>query len=57
MPPPVRIDPSKIQVRRDEIAFMKKVYAEDQVMYQDIQNENTKILRQLEELDREYQMI
>lgn len=26
-------------------------------MYQDIQNENAKIMRQLEELDREYQMI
>lgn len=53
----MKIDPSKIQIRRDEINFMKKIYAEDQVMYNDLQNDNIKLVKQLEELDKEYQLI
>jgi hypothetical protein len=56
-PLPARLDPGKVQVRRDEVAFMSNLYRQDQVLYQDIQNENAKIQRQIDELDREYALI
>ncbi|CDW75676.1 eh domain containing protein [Stylonychia lemnae] len=57
LPPPLKLDPSKVQVRKEEINFMKTIYSQDQAQYHEIQNENMKIIQQLDELDREYQSI
>eukprot|EP00347_Sterkiella_histriomuscorum_P010340 403376681 len=57
LPPPIKLDPGKVQIRKEEIQFMKNLYMQDQAQYHEIQNENMKIIQQMDELDREFQAI
>ncbi|TNV82753.1 hypothetical protein FGO68_gene15469 [Halteria grandinella] len=52
--PPTRIDPSRIAQRREEVAFLTQVHKQDQTLHNEILQENARLTKQLEDLDREF---